>query len=58
MKCCVCVFHRKSVFACYKDLGECEEDKEGACVHWLFFTTFSNLFGFCVLVSELLFYFL
>jgi len=22
---------------CYEDLGECEEDKEGACVCWLFY---------------------
>lgn len=43
---------------CYNDLGKCEEDKEGACVCWLFFITFPCLFFFCALVSELLFYFL
>lgn len=39
----------------YRDLGECEEDREGASMHWLFFITFPGLFGFCALVSELLF---
>lgn len=32
---CVCI-------ACYKDLGESEEDKEGTCVLWLFFIAFPN----------------